>query len=76
MYNEKLDCSYKLVVGAYSVENYTYISYGIAAPKGDYCFKDISRDKDEVENLISLCNELQLSPLHLRDVVDDFLEGK
>ena len=35
--------------------------------------KDISVDKEKVERLVSLCNSLNLSPMHLDDVVEDFL---
>lgn len=34
---------------------------------------DISCDKESVERLAKLCNELVLSPLQLHDVVEDFL---
>jgi len=34
---------------------------------------DISEDRDSVEELARLCNELSLSPLQLHDVVEDFL---
>lgn len=34
---------------------------------------DISANKSEVEKLVSLCNELQLDPIHLEDIVEDFL---
>ena len=30
-------------------------------------------DKEKVERLVSLCNSLNLSPMHLDDVVEDFL---
>ena len=34
---------------------------------------DISTEKEPLENLVLLCNKLQLDPLHLDDVVKDFL---
>lgn len=34
---------------------------------------DISTDKEKVERLVALCNELELSPIHIYDVIDDFL---
>ena len=36
---------------------------------------DLSTDQIAVEKLAYLCNELQLDPIHLDDVLDDFLTG-
>ena len=46
-------------------------SYGITC--GEREIKDISTNKQKVENLIHLCNEKKLSPIHLDDIIDDFL---
>ena len=46
-------------------------TYGITC--GERKIKDISTDKQKVESLINLCNENNLSPIHLDDVIDDFL---
>ncbi len=35
--------------------------------------RDISCEREAVEMLAALCNRLGVSPLHLADVVDDFL---
>ena len=35
--------------------------------------RDISSDKKQIEELVRLCNELELSLLHFHDVVTDFL---
>lgn len=49
----------------------THCVYGIV---GDGAMiRDISTNRDEVEALAILCNRLSLSPLHLRDVVEDWL---
>lgn len=34
---------------------------------------DVSTDKNKVENLIALCNEEHLEPVHIYDVIEDFL---
>lgn len=34
---------------------------------------DISVCSDPLEKLVDLCNELKLDPIHLSDVVDDYL---
>lgn len=35
---------------------------------------DISPDKEKVEYLVRRCNQYGLSPEHLADVIEDFLE--
>ena len=34
---------------------------------------DLSPDRERVEQFVRRCTELQLSPLHLNDAVEDFL---
>ena len=56
-----------------------YITYGIKAAGADghgACLdtvSDISLSGAGVGALTQPCNELQLSPVHLRDIVEDFL---
>ncbi len=66
----------------YSLDNKTRISYGIVAyadAKTDgivaivASVRDISPDKQKIELLAEQCNRLELSPIHLPDVVADFL---
>lgn len=42
---------------------------------GDLQIDDISADKDKVEKFIDDINKYQLSPIHLCDVVEDFVES-
>lgn len=42
---------------------------------GDLQIDDISADKDRVEKFVDDINKYQLSPIHLGDVVDDFVES-
>lgn len=46
-------------------------TYGIS--KGDTVIKDISLDKQEISNMVELLNKLDVSELHARDIVEDFL---
>lgn len=46
-------------------------TYGITYQ--EKAIRDISINKIKIEKLIMLCNNLELSPLHLMDIVDDFL---
>ena len=34
---------------------------------------DVSADKSKVEELVDLCNKEQLEPVHIYDVIEDFL---
>ena len=74
--------TYGIVQELYAVETEHRISYGIAAyanmsEDGTATIvasvRDISSDKHQVEELVNLCNHLQLSLLHLDDVIEDFL---
>ena len=47
--------------------------YGIKY--GNLQIDDISADKDQVEKFVDDINKYQLSPIHLGDVVDDFVES-
>lgn len=47
--------------------------YGIKY--GNLQIDDISADKDKVEKFIDDINKYQLSPIHLDDAVDDFVES-
>lgn len=54
--------------------------YGITAystnsgqPAPLCCVRDISSDKETVSHLAERCLKLQLDPIHLLDVVEDFL---
>lgn len=42
---------------------------------GDLQIDDISADKDKVKNFVDDINKYQLSPIHLGNVVEDFVEG-
>ncbi len=46
-------------------------TYGIS--RGDMVIKDISLNKNEILELIKLLNMLDVSELHARDIVEDFL---
>lgn len=57
-------------------------SYGIAAYSGAELdgtttvllhISDITCDASKITELVELCNRLELSPIHIYDVVDDFL---
>ncbi len=47
--------------------------YGIELPSENIAVKDIFCKQKEAESFIKLCNDLDLSPLHFHDVIDDIL---
>lgn len=54
-----------------TIENVEATVYGIRC--GEIRIDDISTDKQLVENLVNLCNEGDLAPYQLMDVVEDIL---
>ena len=64
-----------LIEGEYTLENQNHIGYGIGCHMNgkEMFFEDLSLDCLKVSNFVEKCNEAHLSPIHIRDVVDDFL---
>ena len=63
---------YKLNTSTVSDEDgINHKTYGITYQEKEIF--DISTNKEKIKNLIALCNEQKLSPIHLNDVIDDFL---
>jgi hypothetical protein len=74
------DQQYILIESTFTVNNKKHTAYGIAlAVVSDEStvmiesIPDLSQDKERIQNLAKLCTELHLSPIHLTDVVADFL---
>lgn len=49
----------------------SYIGYDIRY--GEHTVTDISLDRAKIENLIERMNSDELSPLHMMDIIEDFL---
>lgn len=68
---------YILIESNYQVNGVQRITYGIAYIDGAdvilEAIPDLSINKERVQHFAALCTELHLSPIHLRDVIDDFL---
>jgi len=56
----------------------SYVAYGLdVLDETHTCIstiRDITTDKAALAHLVELCNSLQLSPVHIHDVVEDFVE--
>lgn len=63
---------YRLISKRTIVEGEEYVVYGIRY-SDEYCFEDISTNQKAVKELADVCNKLSLSPIHLADVIEDFL---
>ena len=65
---------YTLIEGLYSIDGEIHTGYGIGYTEdGTPSFEDLTTDPISVARLVNLCNNLDLSPIHLGDVVEDFL---
>ena len=65
---------YSLIKGTYLIEGESHIGYGIGyTENSDLSFEDLTLNPIAVAKLVKLCNELDLSPIHLKNVVEDFL---
>ena len=68
---------YSVIESDCEVEGYQYTGYGIcvsnlkSGERRSFC--DISPRRREVEELAERCNRLRLDPVHIDDVIDDFL---
>lgn len=65
---------YQIYEAIYTNENkVSYVGYGIMETKTRITIKDITSDRKEIEKLIDKMNHLDLSIIHMRDVIDDFI---
>lgn len=65
---------YQLYEAIYTNEdNISYVGYGIRETKSYITIKDITGDRQEIEKLIEKMNRLDLSVIHMRDVIEDFI---
>ena len=61
---------------ALTVNEKTEISYGISCFEDGHeieRIKDLSTNHNKVKQLVDTCNKLQLDPVHLNDVAEDFI---
>lgn len=76
------DAFYALVEERWLLNGTERVSYGIAVydeePDGSAvptaAYHDITPDRQRLLALIRQCNLLRLSPLHLQDAINDFVE--
>lgn len=69
--------TYVLTENLYCDENHSKTFYGIevyeAPDKIVATIRDITTDRERLFKFIQTCNLLELSPIHLYDVIEDFL---
>lgn len=75
-----MECTYILTRNTYEMGENTRIGFGVATvEKGTAgaivleSFSDLSSDVTKVEQLVRISNEIGLDPIHLSEVVQDFL---
>ncbi len=65
---------YALIRGSYSIDGESHVGYGICCTEDSaLLFEDLTVDPTAAARLVKLCNDSDLSPVHLRGVVEDFL---
>ena len=66
---------YTLLESQKEMDGKSYYCFGVNLSYAgtEVCVEDLSLHRSEVEKLVKLCNEQELSPLHFRDVLEDFL---
>lgn len=67
---------YAIVKDTLSLEGISHITYGIIILQNNKPIRyiyDVFLNINEVENLVELCNKQRLSPIHIDDVIDDFI---
>lgn len=73
MYDKK----YFLIEGTYKSENLEYTGYGLKYVSFDgeiqLNFEDICIERNRMLSFIEICNRLELSPIHINDVIEDLL---
>lgn len=62
---------YGLLKSNVTIEGKTYPTYGIEA--GDLKIPDVSTEQSKVKNLVNWMNTLELDPIHIDDIIEDFL---
>ena len=79
-----MNVTYGVTEEIYSLGASSRTSYGIAAYTDSEAdgtativasVHDVTDNKQALVELVSLCNRLELSTIHLMDVVEDFLAG-
>ncbi len=77
-----MNITYGISEAAYSLDNDSRISYGIVAYSNTetdgtatvlLSINDITSDKASLTALVNKCNLLEVSTVHIRDIIDDFL---
>ncbi len=56
------------------VDNNRYAAYGIKCVENGVLVSDISTNKNKMDEFVKTLNTQQLDPIHLKDVIEDFLD--
>ncbi len=69
---------YTVFKSIHTIDDITYTSFGIVITSTQdnsviERIKDISTSEAKITKLVNLCNELSLEPIHIYDVIEDFI---
>ena len=78
MINHAFPYQYKIIQTSHILENTKYISFGISliSIKNNTeidRIEDITTSLSQLAELVKLCNNLRLDPIHFHDVIQDFI---
>ena len=78
MYNKDFRYFYSIFQDVYTLDHRAHIGFGIIVVsipnnKIELKIEDITTSKCALCSLVQLCNELSLDPIHIYDVIEDFL---
>lgn len=70
-----VECNY--ICGAESRKSYgiAYVCVSDGVVTILQSVTDITSDKSSIEHIVDFCCRLQLEPIHLIDIIDDYIEG-
>ena len=57
----------------FDIHGKPYITYGIMSLEDEVYVPDVSLNKENIIRLVDLMNHEKLEPIHLMDVIEDFL---
>ncbi len=57
----------------FDIHGKPYITYGIMSQKSEEYVPDVSLNKENIIRFVDLLNSEDVSPVHLMDVIEDFI---
>lgn len=65
---------YRVIEEFVFLEGEKYVTYGIACDEQNVVVPDITLNKFKIYQFVKLINDNDLHPIHIMDVIEDFLD--